>query len=107
MTLNDIIKLVDAGFTADQIGAMMKAAPAEVPEPAKDPEPAAAPEPVKGPEVEKDPEPDIDMFKALSDKIDAKFAEMAEAMKMPAVPSIGDIKPLGLDDIIRNFFKEE
>lgn len=103
MTIDDVLKLVNAGFTAEQIGQMMRAeAPAQ---PSSEPEaaPAAAADPE--PEQPKEPEPDI--YKQLSDKIDAKFAEMVDAFKMPAVPSIGDIKPLGLDDIIKNFFKEE
>lgn len=103
MTIDDILKLVNAGFTAEQIGQMMRAG---APEPQPSPEPEAAPAAAAAdPEPAKDPEPDV--YKQLSDKIDAKFAEMAEAFKMPAVPSIGDIKPLGLDDIIKNFFKEE
>jgi len=26
---------------------------------------------------------------------------------MPAMPSMGEIKPLGIDDIVRKFFKED
>lgn len=105
MNVADVLKLVEAGFTAQQISQMLAAPEPQKPAPAED-KPAPEPEPEKAA-----PEPKAasldDIYKKLSEQIDSKFAEMAEAFKMPANPSIQDIKPLGLDDIIRNFFKEE
>lgn len=100
MNVADVLKLVEAGFTAQQISHMLAAPEPEKPAPAEE-KPAPAPEP-KAAEASLD-----DIYKKLSEQIDSKFAEMLEAFKMPANPSIQDITPLGLDDIIRNFFKEE
>lgn len=105
MTIDDILKLVNAGFTAQQIGQMIKAAPAEpapAPAEAAPAEPEPAPEPSAAPQAE--PE---DLYGKLAAQLDAKFTELAESLRIPANPSINDIKPLGVDDIIRNFFKEQ
>ena len=32
---------------------------------------------------------------------------MAKVMKMAGMPSLDDVKPKGIEDIISNFFKEE
>ena len=107
MNVADVLKLVEAGFTAQQISQMLAAPEPEKPAPAEE-KPAPAPEPEKAAPEPKAAEASLDdIYKKLSDQIDSKFAEMAETFKMPANPSIQDIKPLGLDDIIRNFFKEE
>lgn len=49
MNTNDVLKLIDAGFTADEIRGMLTepAAAAADPAPASDPEPAADPEPAQ------------------------------------------------------------
>lgn len=107
MTIDDILKLVNAGFTADQIGQMMRAGDGGQPQQA--PAAAAAPEPEDPPAQQQaaDPEPEDDPYTKIMSAIDDKFKEMAEALKMPANPSMNDIKPLGLEDIVKNFFKEE
>lgn len=107
MTINDVLKLVDAGFTAAQISEMISAEnltntvtpeAAEVnPEnkeklPAENPT-SAAPQPQE-----------VDIMEA----IDKKFAELYSNLKNgAAAPSIGDIKPRGIEDIISSFFKED
>lgn len=112
MTMKEVLRLLDAGFTkedimtivssADQIPSAPEAAAAH---------PAAEPAGVKPEEAPAaaDPAPaaEPDLYKMISDKIDAKFNEMAEAIKLPAMPSMGEIKPLGIDDIVRKFFKED
>ncbi len=101
MTIDDILKLVDAGFTAQQIAEMTKAAQAAPPAEAA-PAPEAPAEP-----AEPQAAPEDDIYTKLAAQLDAKFTELAESLRMPANPSIQDIKPLGLDDIVRNFFKEQ
>lgn len=106
MTINDVLKLVNAGFTAAQISEMISAenltntatpeAAEVIPEkeklPAENPT-SAAPQPQE-----------VDIMEA----IDKKFAELYSNLKNgAAAPSIGDIKPRGIEDIITNFFKED
>lgn len=117
MKATDLIRLLDAGFTKDDIMKIITPEKVDNIVPST-PEQAAALTPAAAPasDVEKtqaeeaaapQPEKQADIYQMLSDKIDAKFSEMAEALKVPAMPSIGNIKPLGIDDIITNFFKEE
>lgn len=115
METKDILKLIDAGFTADEIRAMLKpATKASEPGPEKDPAPAAAPEPEKAPEpaqAAKDPEPaPVDPYKDAFDRINQQMAEMADNItkisKAAFMPSMGDVKPVGIEDVITRFFKE-
>lgn len=108
MDYKDLIKLLDAGFTKDEIIKIVNSNRdySSAPEPAAEPEPAAPAADASKPEPEASrTEPDIASL--ISNAVDAKFKEMQEEFKMPAMPSIGNIKPLGIDDVIRNFFKEE
>lgn len=54
MNTNDILKLIDAGFKADEIRALLGAKPTE---PAPEPKPEPAPEPKPEPKPEPAPEP--------------------------------------------------
>lgn len=107
MNLNDVIKLIDAGFTKADIDALasreLSSAASEVPAAA---EPAAVPAeaPAGAPEAEAAPEQDLS--KLISEAIAKELKAFGEQMKMPAMPSIGDIQPKGIEDVIRNFFKE-
>lgn len=106
MTINDVLKLVNAGFTAAQISEMISAenltntATPEAAEviPEKDELPAENP-------TSAAPQPqEVDIMEA----IDKKFAELYSNLKNgAAAPSIGDIKPRGIEDIISSFFKED
>ena len=49
MKLNDVLTLINAGFTADQIRAMDGGTPEPTPAPAPEPTPAPAPEPTPAP----------------------------------------------------------
>lgn len=109
MDYKDLIKLLDAGFTKDDIMQLINAnrdTESSAPAPAAAPEPAAPATDASRPEPEA-PRAEPDIASLISNAIDAKFKEMQEQFKMPAMPSIGNIKPLGIDDVIRNFFKEE
>ena len=120
MKIDDILTLAKAGFTAEQIAALAAAeqpsAPAPVsttPQTAADPAQSAQPEQAAGqladntsPEnTNEDPTDPTDKLAAL---ISAGFEEITKKMAGGIVsPSIGDIKPHGIDDIITNFFKED
>ena len=127
MNANDVLKMIDAGFTADEIR-KMTASPADSvshvlsPEPnaeAAVPEAAALAAPVeevreapKEAKQESRPEDVMDSIKkAISDEIAANMKSyeenMAKIMKMAGMPSLDDVKPKGIEDIISNFFKEE
>ena len=68
--------------------------------------PEVNPEPTKQPEPEKEPEPVAeqsgpDYDKQLED-IRQQLALMAKALS----PSLGDIQPVGVDDVVKKFFTE-
>lgn len=106
MTINDVLKLVDAGFTAEQIGKMINAdSPALVtPEAAEANTPENKELPAENP-TNAAPQPrEADIMQA----IDKKFEELYKSLKLGAAsPSIENIQPMGIDDIISNFFKED
>lgn len=64
MTAQDILTLVNAGYTRAEIEALEAS---KDPEPARDPEPEQYPEPERDPEPEQDTEPD--WAKALNESI--------------------------------------
>ena len=106
MNMKEVLRLLDAGFTKEDIMTIVSSAD-QIPSAS---EPAAAEASGAAPEqapVAAVPAAEPDIYQMISDKIDAKFNEMAEAFKMPAMPSMGEIKPLGIDDIVRKFFKED
>ena len=122
MKIDDILTLAKAGFTAEQIAALAAAdqpeTPAPVsttPQPAADPARSTQPEQAAGqtantpPEKTiEDPTPAPDPTDKLAALISAGFEELTKKMAGSIVsPSIGDIKPHGIDDIITNFFKED
>ena len=54
--------------------------------------------------AEEKPDPVKAALDAVSTKYDQLFDKLA---KMAGMPSMADIKPLGVEDIFSNFFKEE
>ena len=122
MTIQEVSRLLDAGFTAEEIRSFDSNSPA-VNNPgegkaAAPKEPAAAPAPEKkAAEDKKDPEPEKkkDPIDSLLQEIrenmanDRKLYEesMAKVLKLAGMPSLDDVKPKGIEDIISNFFKEE
>lgn len=123
MKIDDILTLAKAGFTAEQIAALAAAeqpetpAPVSItPQPAADPaqttQPAQAGQPAENTHPEKtivdDPTPAPDPTDKLAALISAGFEELTKKMNTGIInPSMGDIKPHGIDDIITNFFKED
>lgn len=106
MTPDQILKLVEAGFTKADIMAL-NAAPQEAPK-------AADPEPVKAPEAVKDPEPakapDLEgLSQQLQTIIDKQFEDinnkLAATIKAANIPSLNDVSPItDLADIIKKAF---
>lgn len=76
-----------------------EAKPAEDLKPAEGPKPAEDPKPEEGPAV---PAAENDVQKQL-DEIKAAMGLMAKALQ----PSLGDIKPVGIDDVVKKFFDAE
>ena len=111
MKTADVLKLIDAGFTAEQI-LKMDAPEEQKPEPEKKPEPKPEPEQKPEPEKKQDPAVDPDVkkvidqaLKSMEEAMDKNLKSMAEAFRLQLQPSIGDVKPLGIEDVITNFFK--
>lgn len=116
MTTTEVLKLLDAGFTAEEIRGMQiptipavstpeipseqtvvtveaSTAPAPAPEDPAPAEPASAPGP--------DPLDDI------KQQIAGLASTVKEMSKSIITPNLSDIKPQGIEDVISNFFKED
>ena len=114
MNITNVIELLQAGFTAAEIREML----ADKKEAAPEVKPEAAPE-VKeeaAPAAEKPAEPEKkDSAKEISDAVSAAIAESFKPFEevynklatLAGMPSISDVQPKGIDDIISNFFKED
>ena len=110
MTIDDVLKLVNAGFTANQISEMINASP-------------VAPEPADNKPIDSNPSPDVDEIDKVDSQpsapepfndlsgfmaaIDQKFNDLATSLRGALNPTISDVKPLGIEDIISKFFKED
>ena len=111
----EVLKLIDAGFTAEQILKMdvpeepeKKPDPEQKPEPEKkqDPEPKQEPDKKQDPAVDPDVKKVIDQaLKSMEEAMDKNLKSMAEAFRLQLQPSMGDVKPLGIEDVITKFFK--
>lgn len=82
MKLEQIIKLIDAGYSKEDIEAMNEPAEEPAQEPAKDPEPAPAAEPKQE---------DNAVLKELQDLKKAVFAMNIMQSEQPASKSVDDI----------------
>lgn len=91
MTTNDILELVRAGFTKEEIFTLANAQPAQPapePTPAPDPEPAPEPAPAPAPTPAPQPAPQqYDMLGTILDKLDKAAQQMQElAIKQSQQP---------------------
>jgi hypothetical protein len=117
MTIDDILTLARAGFTAQQIAAMTvpaqpeatpapaSPAAAQNPAPSNPPAaPAAEPETAPNP-TDPTPAPEVmpDLMAALNQRLD----DFINTFRGQLNPSINDIKPLGVEDVIAKILKEE
>ena len=92
MNYEDIILLVKAGYTRDQIAAMQ--APAPVPEPAPTPAPAPAPAPAE-------PEPPKPQgIEDLSQMLAAEFAKLNDAIVKANLQQAQQPPQESVDDIL-------
>ena len=106
MELKDLMKLVDAGFSKDEI--MKLAAAGTKEEPAKE-EPKAEEnkEEPKAEEPKAPEDPNAGIAEAIKEAM-KPFEAMYEKMALMAgKPSFEKIQPKGIDDVIDDFFKGE
>lgn len=108
MNIEDVKKLIDAGFSAEEIRSMMNApsSSSDMPEAA----PAEAPEAPQeaAPEVKTAPAAPAFDIAAEVKKALQPFEDLYNKMSMLAgMPSIQDVQPKGIDDIITKFFEKE
>lgn len=111
MTTEQLLKLVDAGFSKEEIIKIVSLS-ATAPEQKEDPA-AAAPAPAAADpapaEETKNENPDIS--KMIEDKITEVFEPFKDLYnnmaKMANMPSMQDVQPKGIEDIFSDFFKGE
>lgn len=112
MDAEKVLKLIDAGFSAEEIRGMLSpAAPKAEPkaEPEVKEEPKKAPEAPKDEPAKEDPvdaamaaaQQKMDSFNAAMDSVIEKISKMA------GMPAIGTTAPKGVEDVVSDFFKEE
>ena len=98
MKYEEIMNLVNAGFTKDEILRLAGMAPAE---PAADPEPAPAPAPAPEPQPAPAPAPaQVAQPQDMLGQILGKFDEMSKAMQDLAIKNSQQPKPETADDIL-------
>ena len=122
MNAEDVLRLISAGFTADEIRQMTRPtaaqdpppAPAAEPVPAANPAPSPAAEPAAIPETAPAAAPTPDPAPAGPDPLDsikqqiAGLTSIVETMsKSIIMPNMDSVNPLGVEDIISKFFKED
>ena len=88
MEPNDILALVKAGYTKEEISMMgnpvNEQEPVKEPEPTKEPEPAQEPEPAKEPEPAQEPQPSTsDLMKAIAKLTSAVQANAIAQSQIP------------------------
>lgn len=112
MELKDLMKLVDAGFTKEEI-IKLAAAGAPKEEPAKNEQKAEEikeeqkAEEQKAEEQKAPEDPNAGIAEAIKEAM-KPFQSMYEKMALMAgTPSFEKIQPKGIDDVIDDFFKGE
>lgn len=107
MELKDLMKLVDAGFSKEEI-MKLAAAGTKKEEPAKEEQKAEEIKEEQKAEEQKAPEdPNAGIAEAIKEAM-KPFEAMYEKMALMAgKPSFDNIQPKGIDDVIDNFFKGE
>lgn len=103
MKIEDVLKMIDAGFTSDEIRSMM--APAADPVPAADPAPAPAPAADPEPAPAAAAQPGLDAITALNtilEKMNVKLDQMQQANIYRDASSAGGQDQPTADDITRD-----
>ena len=106
MTKEDVLKLVNAGFSKDEIIALVgpsvpdpKPEPEQVPAPAPAPEPEPVPEPAAAPQPAASPE-QADAIAALTQQV-ANLTALVQKSNMLRMEQ-PEVKPESAEDIISN-----
>ena len=83
MNYEQISKLIDAGFTKDEIMQLARDEPLQKPEPEPEPQPEPEPEPQPGPEKEKasEPEPQPEPDSQIGDRLTSIEKSITDLMK--------------------------
>ena len=83
MNYEQISKLIDAGFTKDEIMQLARDEPLQKPEPEPEPQPGPEPEPQLGPEKEKasEPEPKPEPDSQIGDRLTSIEKSITDLMK--------------------------
>lgn len=108
MTAEDILTLIKAGFTKDEVISLVQGSPSTTsatPEKAEAVStPAPAPVPESKPEEKKEP----DIGAIIEAKIGEAFKPFETLYNNIAIkanmPTTGNIQPKGIDDVINDFF---
>ena len=95
MNYEDIILLVKAGYTRDQIAAMQAPAPTPAPEPTPEPAPAPAPTP-----AEPQAQPKPQGIEDLSQMLAAEFAKLNDAIVKANLQQAQQPPQESVDDIL-------
>lgn len=107
MDLKDIINLINAGYTKEEIEKLSK--PEPKPEPQLEPKPEPEPKPEQEPKPEPKPEPEMP-FEKLANEM-KKMSESVTSLARLIVDSnisgarIDDNKPDTIEKIVDDFFK--
>lgn len=117
MTTTEVLKLIDAGFTAEEIRGMQSPATPAVSTPEIAPEqitvtaePAPAPAPIQEEPAPAEPAPAApgpDPLDDIKQQIAGLASTVKEMSKSIITPNLADIKPQSIEDVISNFFKED
>ena len=101
MEFEKVMKLIDAGFTADEIRAMNAKAEAPKDTPKEAPKEAPADRPKEEAKAEAPADEKPAYIKELEDHVNELFASMDKLSKVIVNPSIADVKPVGIEDVIK------
>ena len=100
MNYEDIILLVKAGYTRDQIAAMQAPAPTPAPAPAPTPTPAPAPAPEPAPTPAEPEPPKPQGIEDLSQMLAAEFAKLNDAIVKANLQQAQQPPQESVDDIL-------
>lgn len=112
MTAQEVLALVKAGFTKEEILTLTESpsTTSASPEAAAAPTPAAAPAPEKAEEKKEEPakNENQDISSIIEQKIGEAFKPFETLYNNIAIkanmPTIGNIQPKGIEDIVDDFF---
>lgn len=107
MELKDLMKLVDAGFSKEEI-MKLAAADTKKEEPAKEEQKAEEIKEEQKAEEQKAPEdPNAGIAEAIKEAMEPYKAMYEKMALIAGKPSFEKIQPKGIDDIVDEFFKGE